>query len=390
MSRTAATALLTLAILAALAGCATPDAPDRTGTTPATDTGPQTAHIAVRFGPWEDATHPPSDADLPVGERAAESFYGAAAHPPFYSAFDQLVQWASTLRHDLKVGPPTSFGFCLDRIDGVPAPGGCEQGAVGYWNLKVNGVDSMVGMDQVEVKPGDTVTWTAVALAPPPSASGTTASRPTEAGPLAIALAAPEPTRNATLVVGGTVTGPARVSLRLVHNGTTTDLPPIEAAGQWGATVEVPFGRSVLRAAADDGRTTATAETEIVRLSKGTMQVAFRGMPGHADRNDEVWFDPDSFPSLAHYEGQPVPHPGHANVHDLMVAWTAQTGVPVVYKPHASFGSQVMAIDGVGDATSTTSAFWCYEVDGASATMGITPQPFHDGIVVRWALGTCA
>ncbi|MCA1819461.1 MAG: hypothetical protein ABR562_06740 [Thermoplasmatota archaeon] len=370
MTPTAALASAALAF-ALLAGCSTPSAP-----------AAETTSITVAFSDSAQT------ARLPFGPHAAQSHYDgtSATHPAFYSAFDQLAQWAGA-GHTLKLEPPTQYGFCLDRIDDRPAPGGCEGGAVGYWNLAVDGANATLGMDQVELRPGDSVVWTLVPLA--------SASRAPDAPSPATAAGSPAPvlavtvdpvpaTRNTTVTVHGSLSHAAILSLDL----SGTALPSLHAAGAWSTIVALPLGRSNLTVTADDGRGTATATARLVREAKGTMQVDFRGVPGHDAHDDAVWFDPDSFPAASYYEGQPVAHPAYADVHDLMAAWSAQTGVAVIYKAHPTFGQQVLQIDGVGDPTMNSAAFWCYKVDGTAAALGITEEEFHDGDVVSWSLGT--
>lgn len=302
------------------------------------------------------------------------------AHAGGYTAFDQLVQWSETQGVSIEVGR-YEFGFCLDRVDGVPEIPSCQTGSTAFWSLAVNGQDSMVGMTDALLSPGDAVAWTLVRFAAPTDDPG--------GSNFTLGMRPVVPTRNETVFVQGEVTAASQLSFVLDHAGEKAVLPGMAADGVWGLEVVIPHGNSTLHVTADDGVTTATANASLVRLANGTVQVHFKGLPGHTDRNDEVWFDPDSAPSASHYVGQGVPHPGYANVHDLMVAWTSQTGVPVVYKPHSSFGSQVMQIDGVGDPTLHSSVFWCYTVNGATASLGITGQEFHPGDAVAWHLGSC-
>jgi hypothetical protein len=353
MNRTA----IALAALILLAGCTT---------------STETTHITVGAYPA---------AELPFGDFASATYYEGTSlqHPGHYTAFDQLVQWSQETGNALAVGPPSQWGFCLDAIAGQPEKPGCQPGATAYWSLSVNGVEASSGMDSQRLAPGDSVTWTLVPLPSPD------ASKPA----LSLTLEPQGPTRNESVTVSGRVSVAAQLSFRLVHGNNTVDLSGLQADGAF--TVQVPLqpGNATFEATADDGTDTARAMMSLVRHAMGSVKVDYRNLPGHTARTDEVWFDPDSRPSLPYYEGQPVAHPAFANVHDLMVAWTAQTGVVVTYKPHASFGQQVMKIDDVGDPTMNTSLFWCYRYNGDLASMGITGQEFKHGDAVAWSLGTC-
>jgi len=358
--RLAATALTALVLTVGLSGC-----------TSATAT---TAQLHIDFG----TLRAPVDTEFSLAGctpriSTAPLELAADGEVPC-TALYQLLQWASRAATSVDL-EKFSFGDCVPRISGIPAQSGCEAGATAYWSLAVNGNNATLGAGETLLAEGDRVQWTLTALPATPTT------------PLSLTITPTARTRNATITVSGTVSHAAHLSFTLHHGNETMPVAPaIEANGPWTSTIEIPPGNSTLTVRADDGFATAQARTYLVRLAKGNVQVDFRSIPGHANRNDDVWFDPDSHLSASSYAGQSTPHPEFANVHDLMVAWTAQTGVPVVYKMHASLGAQVMQIDGVGDVTGNSAAFWCYQHNGASASMGITQQEFRGGDAVKWVL----
>jgi hypothetical protein len=91
-----------------------------------------------------------------LGAHPASHYYQAQnlQPPTFYTAFDQVVQWAEASGVALNVSH-ASFGFFLAQIDHAPATGSSS-----YWALTVNGTMSQVGMDQVHVVGGSHITWT--------------------------------------------------------------------------------------------------------------------------------------------------------------------------------------------------------------------------------------
>ncbi|MEA3191180.1 MAG: hypothetical protein QOD77_1762 [Thermoplasmata archaeon] len=345
---------IALLVAALLAGCAADDGP--------------TTRILLDF----PAPHADVDATVPAAEAA--------------TAYHQLLAWShhSGVRVDMQ---EFSFGHCLDAIDGVPKTPGCSQGAEGHWALALNGVASMTGMDDVQVHAGDTVSWTYTPLdqdsegssTSPTAASGTATATPTAAaplkpatGPLTLTVTAPAPTRSATLVLAGTVDRAVRLT---VTNATTADVP----AGPWSVTVPLDYGQTPLRVLADDGKATAVRDVVAVRLASARVQAEFTAaIPQKAPLDDEVWLDIDAFLSAPDYDGKPIAHPPHANVHDVLVAWT-QTGRAVEFSFNDSFGFGVESIDGYGALSD-----WCYDVNGASAPLGITGMAFQPGDEIAW------
>lgn len=124
--------------LLALSGC-TGDAPEATT-------------ILVDF--------PDSDADIEASITLEQIRQEAGGEPP--SAYHQLQAWSKATEISIEVREFT-FGHCLDRINSLPEVAGCSAESNAYWALAVNGQVSSVGMDEVQLREGDTVSWTLTA-----------------------------------------------------------------------------------------------------------------------------------------------------------------------------------------------------------------------------------
>ncbi|HEX2066595.1 MAG TPA: DUF4430 domain-containing protein, partial [Candidatus Thermoplasmatota archaeon] len=349
-------ALLALLLAtAALAGCADP-------------AFSSTLHID--FGghrPTVDAAVEASPGDRPAASlRAAHG----APTPPFYTALDQVQQWSDVAQVPIEVSYSASFGFFLAKVDGLPA-----SSSQAFWSLSVNGTESQVGMEQVPVTAGTRIAWTLTPLAPAASSA-----------PLALEVPIRVETKEAAVFVNGTVTPGATVAVR-----GGPGAPTVGADGAWSYRIEPRPGRTNLTFTADDGRATRQANVTVVRLAAATLEVHYTmAVPPHPASSDLVWYDPDERAAAPLYDEKGVPHPPVASVHDLMVTWTRQTGIPVEYGHSASFGFSVLRIDGVGAPLSNgTPPYWCYDVNGESASLGITLQPVAPGDTIRWEFAGC-
>ncbi|HUR61493.1 MAG TPA: DUF4430 domain-containing protein [Candidatus Thermoplasmatota archaeon] len=359
-SALAATLAATLAVLTVLSGCA--------------GTGGSGAHSSLRldFG----ALHPAVDADIAadLGSHPASALRKGhgVADPAAYTALDQLAQWAGGAGVPLNVSYSQSFGFFLSQVDGLPA-----DPSSAFWSLAVDGSESQVGMDQVRIVDGLRIQWTLTHLAP--------------AGGAMVQVASPIQTRADTVWVNGTSTPDARVTV--VQAGAIDIVPSdrttADASGQWSLQRRVEPGHTQFRVLAEGPSGSASADLTIIRLAQATVSVDYKGYPGSAPRSDKVWYDPDGNASAPMYAGKDLQHPQFATVHDLMVAWTNQTGTAVDYAYSSGLGFSVSKIAGVGSPLGgpTASLYWCYDYNGASASAGITGQQVRPGDTVAWKLG---
>lgn len=197
--------------------------------------------------------------------------------------------------------------------------------------------------------------------------------------PPVLTVDAPAPTQGDMVMLTGTLDRAARVSV--------TGADPVDApAGPWMVHVPLDFGQTNLTVTADDGSAAAQAQVVAIRLASATMQVVYTSaVPPHPASEHVVWYDPDAYASASMYADAGVEHPPIANVHDVMVTWTEQTGIPVEYGGPGSFGFGVNKIDGVGQPlTSSAPPYWGYEVNGETAPLGITSMEVHPGDVIHW------
>ena len=301
------------------------------------------------------------DAQIPLADVAGQA--GTA------SARGQLLAWGAASGTDVRIAQFT-FGHCLDAIDGLPTKPGCSPGSEAYWALAVNGQAAASGMDEILLADGDVVTWTYT-----PIEAGSSSSA---AGPV-LTVDTPAPTQEDMVMLTGTLDRAARVSV--------TGAAPVDAeAGPWMVHVPLEYGHSNLTVIADDGEATSTQQVVAIRLAQATMEVVYTAaVPPHAATTHTVWYDPGAFASAALYEEAGAEHPPIANVHDVMVTWTQQTGIAVEYGGPGSFGFGVDKIDGVGQPlTASAPPYWGYEVNGETAPLGITSMEVHPGDVIRW------
>jgi hypothetical protein len=221
-----------------------------------------------------------------------------------------------------------------------------------------------------------------------PATNATTASLPVTLG-----VPATVETRSETASLNGTSTPLARITVLKPGADVVTavDRTDADASGHWSLQRKVEPGHNRFRVIASNGSSTAVANLTVIRMVTATFQVDYKS--SKAAVNDVVWIDLDANASAPMYAGKDVQHPPHANVHDLMVTWSAQTGKDIVYSYYHGIGYFVNAIDGagtpgtVGDTTGVGP--WCFEVNGKTADFGITSQPLAPGDVVLWTLG-CA
>ncbi|HET6399387.1 MAG TPA: DUF4430 domain-containing protein, partial [Candidatus Thermoplasmatota archaeon] len=312
--------------------------------------------------------------DVPFDEaaRPTQQRYAAngSQHPGHYNAFDQLHDGTRLAGLAYEVSHHASFGFFLVSIEGLPA----AQDA--FWELSYNGQPAETGMDAVEVRAGDTLTWRLTTVAPPADAASLTvdAVPPATTGRVTVTGSAPE-----GAVVTAAVEDAAGPALQVARDGS-----------RWSVSFEPEHGRSTLVVRADGGAA-GEARVPIVRLAESTVEVVYSAaVPPRPSTRTLVAYDPEAFASAPLYEGRDVAHPGYATVHDLLVAWTNATGTPVRYDYFSSLGYSPSAFDGVGQpVTSSAPPYWCYQVNGRSAEFGISLQAVRPGDVVRWEYGAC-
>lgn len=301
------------------------------------------------------------------------------------TAYEQLLAWSDAAGIPVAVRS-FSFGPCVDSIDGLPTTPGCSPGAEAYWSLSVDGAVSDVGMDAIELNDGSKVTWTYT-----PTASGDAdgdgladPSPGLDPDPLGATVDPPAPTQAETAKLTGSVNHPARVS---IDGGPAADMP----AGRWELVSQpLGFGQTPATVRIEDGVHAVALQVTFVRLATATMRVTYTAYPVHADLEDIVVYDPDTLASAADYEGTATARAPEFTVHDLMALWTVQTGIAVVYSRSDSFGFGVEEIDGVGNTLDAGDPpWWCYQLNGESADLGISLQQVAPGDVVTWDLGTC-
>ena len=160
----------------------------------------------------------------------------------------------------------------------------------------------------------------------------------------------------------------------------------MKSTGAWSFAFPLDFGHSNLTVIADDGQGSVRVDVVAIRLASATMEVVYTAaIPPHAPSTHTVWYDPEAFASAALYEDAGVEHPPIATIHDVMVTWTQQTGIAIEYGGPGSFGFSVNKIDGVGQPlTASAPPYWGYEVNGATAPLGITSMEAHPGDAIQW------
>ncbi len=116
------------------------------------------AALVVDFGATGDNETWTSVVVFDARDRPSESSYQAegAAHPDMFTAHDLIDVWASAQGHTYNVtwfAFGSSGGFFLDDVGGVSAAGH-------YWAVGINGDDAAVGMSELQVASGSTITLT--------------------------------------------------------------------------------------------------------------------------------------------------------------------------------------------------------------------------------------
>ena len=199
------------------------------------------------------------------------------------------------------------------------------------------------------------------------------------------------PTDQATVTITGTLDHPARLLVIGQRGGVTVFENESEARGAWTLeTPDLPYGRTEVKFIADDGHATARANVTIVRLAPFAFDVLYTSYPAHSDSQDDVLLDIDAKGSSPAYDGRDVAHPPHATVHDLMVAWSRQTGLVVQYDYGTGFGYAATHFDGVGQPLSSSlPPYWCYKLNGQYASLGLSLQEVKPGDAIAWDYGTC-
>lgn len=335
-----------------------------------------TATLALLAGCAEDSTttltieHPDGtketvDVPFDADDTPTAAMYEAdgAVHPGSHTALDQLDRAGVAFNATY-----TEFGYFVQSVAGD------EAGDEAYWKLVHNGQDAAVGAGLLVLAAGDSVLWTVEGF--------TTEPEPLE---VQIAPAVRETTRGDVEV---TVTTSHESLLHLTNGNRSVAAQQLD--GEATFRVALSHGHNVLRATADDGTQTATAELVVVRLAEARVQVRFNGYPGLEDRDDPFWFDIHTFHSRPLYDDVDMEHPGNTTVHDAMAAWEVATGVPVDYRFTPSLGYSVTHIDGAGNPVdSAAPPWWCYQVNGQAPDLGVSSQPFVPGDVILWDLGDC-
>jgi hypothetical protein len=146
--------------------------PGRTPVTVTADDGSATTQVqvvAVRLASatfeakFTMAVPPHSDiSDLvwyDPDELASAPLYNgsAATHPPTANVHDLMVTWERQTGKVIEYSAPASFGFGVDKVDGVGQP--LSSSAPPYWCYTLNGESAELGISAQELMPGDVVTW---------------------------------------------------------------------------------------------------------------------------------------------------------------------------------------------------------------------------------------
>lgn len=147
-------------------------APGRVNLTFTADDGRATAQASVLVVRLASATFEakytmavpphPATSDLvwyDPDERASAPLYAekGVPHPDLASVHDLMVTWTRQTGTPIDYSHSASFGFGVERIDGVGAP--ISNGTPPYWCYKVNGEGAGLGITLQPVAPGDVVTW---------------------------------------------------------------------------------------------------------------------------------------------------------------------------------------------------------------------------------------
>ena len=364
MTRTLAAAVPAALLIALLAGCS--------------GAARATTHLHVHFGGLAADVNADVASDLASRPTAAQYAKDRIAHKDGYTAHDQLEDWS---RHGGQPYAATAFnssfgaGYFLKAIGSVSA-----DGTHAYWSLAVNGALSDVGMSDAVLKDGDTITWTYT----PVAAAGNGSS----SSPVKVTVAPVAPTQGDKATVAGTVDRPTKLTVMASVGDAVGFQTTVQADKAWSAQVPLAYGHNSVEAFAADG---GAANVTIVRLASGTFVAKYTAYPIHPDTTDTVWYDPGTFASAPQYAGKSAPRADTFSVHDFMADWTAQTGKAIEYGYSDSFGYSVSKIDGVGQpVTASAPPYWCYKLDGQTADLGISLEPFAPGQTLTWEYAGCA
>lgn len=78
-------------------------------------------------------------------------------HPTHFTVHDFMVTWTNQTGTPVEYGGPGSFGFSVNKIDGIGQP--LSSSLPPYWCYKINGASADLGISLQAVQPGDVVTW---------------------------------------------------------------------------------------------------------------------------------------------------------------------------------------------------------------------------------------
>ncbi len=81
----------------------------------------------------------------------------SATHPPEANVHDLMVAWERQSGKAIEYSTPGSFGFGVNKIDGVGQP--LTASAPPYWCYTLNGASADLGISAQTLAPGDVVTW---------------------------------------------------------------------------------------------------------------------------------------------------------------------------------------------------------------------------------------
>ncbi|MEK6975669.1 MAG: DUF4430 domain-containing protein [Candidatus Thermoplasmatota archaeon] len=92
-------------------------------------------------------------------ELASSALYNGtpATHPPAANVHDLMVTWERQSGKTIEYSAPASFGFGVNKVDGVGQP--LTASAPPYWCYTLNGETADLGISAQELAPGDVVTW---------------------------------------------------------------------------------------------------------------------------------------------------------------------------------------------------------------------------------------
>lgn len=126
--------------------------------------------------------------------------------------------------------------------------------------------------------------------------------------------------------------------------------------------------------------------------AEASLTIDFNGQGHDPDvQTHTVGFDPGHRPALLVYQERDVEHPDAYTVHDLLVQWSEDEGVPVETGYFDGLGFTLDAVDGVAGAFSDTECwFWSLSVDGEASELGMGEVEVRDGTAVAWTYTDCS